>query len=145
MRAALPLLCLLSIACGSVEAADTESADSTTPTEAASVAATESSSAPTAATAVATDALAATPAATAYVPRTKDDNTPWRFNMNQNGRRMTAAEFDAWMQAKGIHVATGKPAAAAPVALPEAPSAASVEAAPAPAASTCLPSAAPPC
>ena len=46
-----------------------------------------------------------------YVPKTKDDNTPWRFDMNQNGRRMTAEEFDAWMKAKGIHVATGQPAA----------------------------------
>ena len=48
-----------------------------------------------------------------YVPRTKDDNTPWRFDMNQNGKRMTAGQFDAWMKAKGIHVATGKPAGAA--------------------------------
>jgi len=56
----------------------------------------------------------------AYVPLTKDDNTPWRFDMSQNGKRMTSAEFDAWMKAKGIRVATGKPgttaapAAAAP-------------------------------
>lgn len=46
----------------------------------------------------------------AYVPLIKDDNTPWRFDMRQNGRQMTAAEFDAWMKAKGIHVATGKAA-----------------------------------
>jgi rare lipoprotein A len=45
----------------------------------------------------------------AYVPLTKDDNTPWRFDMQQNGRQMTSAEFDAWMKAKGIRVATGKP------------------------------------
>ena len=66
-------------------------------------------------------------ASTAYVPKTANDNTPWRFDMNQNGRRMTSGEFDAWMKAKGIRVATGKPgaqAAAAPV----------VQAAPAPAA-----------
>ena len=44
----------------------------------------------------------------AYVPKTKDDNTPWRFDMNQNGKRMTSVEFDAWMKAKGIRVATGK-------------------------------------
>ncbi len=49
-----------------------------------------------------------------YVPKTKDDNTPWRFDMNQNGRRMTAEEFDAWMKAKGIRVATGRPNEAAP-------------------------------
>jgi hypothetical protein len=47
----------------------------------------------------------------AYVPKTKDDNTPWRFDMNQNGKRMTSEEFDAWMKAKGIRVATGKPGA----------------------------------
>ena len=51
-----------------------------------------------------------------YQPKTKDDNTPWRFDMNQNGRRMTAEEFDAWMKAKGIRVATGKPAETAPAA-----------------------------
>ena len=45
----------------------------------------------------------------AYVPKTKDDNTPWRFDMNQNGKRMTSVEFDAWMKAKGIRVAKGKP------------------------------------
>ena len=48
-----------------------------------------------------------------YVPKTSYDNTPWRFNMNQNGRRMTAEEFDAWMKAKGIHVASGKPSSVA--------------------------------
>lgn len=60
--------------------------------------------------------IAATPATTpavvdgsGYVPKTQYDNTPWRFNMNQNGKRMTVEEFDAWMKAKGIHVATGKP------------------------------------
>ena len=69
---------------------------------------------------------AAPASGTAYVPKTQHDNSPWRFDMNQNGRRMTSAEFDAWMKAKGIRVATGKPGAqaAAPVA----------EAAPAPAA-----------
>ncbi len=45
----------------------------------------------------------------AYVPLTKDDNSPWRFDMSQNGKRMTSVEFDAWMKAKGIRVATGKP------------------------------------
>lgn len=50
------------------------------------------------------------PAAGAYKPLTKYDNTPWRFDMSQNGRRMTAEEFGAWMKAKGIRVATGKPA-----------------------------------
>ena len=43
-----------------------------------------------------------------HVTKTKDNNAPWQFDMNQNGKRMTAAEFDAWMKAKGTHVATGK-------------------------------------
>ncbi len=72
---------------------------------------------------VAAPASTAAPATgTAYVPKTQHDNSPWRFDMNQNGRRMTATEFDAWMKAKGIRVATGKadtpaaaPAAVAPV------------------------------
>jgi hypothetical protein len=43
-----------------------------------------------------------------YVKQTEFDNSPWRFNMSQDGRRMTAEEFDAWMKAKGIHVAKGR-------------------------------------
>jgi len=65
----------------------------------------------------------AQPSASAgYVPRTAHDNAPYRFDMTQNGRRMTAAEFDAWMKSRGIRVATGRPsassaaAAAAPIA-----------------------------
>ncbi|MBN8717610.1 MAG: hypothetical protein J0I72_07460 [Stenotrophomonas sp.] len=57
----------------------------------------------------------------AYKPRTAFDNTPWRFNMTQNGKRMTADEFDAWMKARGVRVvgkkepgADAAPAAAAP-------------------------------
>lgn len=51
----------------------------------------------------------------AYKPQTQFDNTPWRFDMNQNGKRMTADEFSAWMEARGVRVAKGapKPAAAA--------------------------------
>jgi rare lipoprotein A len=56
-----------------------------------------------------------------YVPRTAHDNSPYRFDMTQNGRRMTAEEFAAWMKARGIRVATGKPAGtAAPAAAPAA-------------------------
>lgn len=33
-----------------------------------------------------------------------------RFDMQQGGRSMTAEEFDAWMKARGIRVATGAPA-----------------------------------
>ncbi len=51
----------------------------------------------------------------AYKPRTAFDNTPWRFNMSQNGKNMTAAEFSAWMESKGVHVARGAaPAAVVP-------------------------------
>ncbi|MGH8106742.1 MAG: hypothetical protein ACREO2_10510 [Arenimonas sp.] len=50
-----------------------------------------------------------------YVPKTKDDNSPWRFDMSQNGKRMTSEEFDAWMKAKGIRVATGKPGEEKPI------------------------------
>ena len=58
----------------------------------------------------------------AYKPQTQWDNTPWRFNMTQNGKRMTADEFDAWMKARGVRVVGRKPdpapAAAAPAAEP---------------------------
>lgn len=43
----------------------------------------------------------------AYKPLTEHDNTPWRFDMSQNGKRMTAEEFDTWMKAKGVRVAKG--------------------------------------
>lgn len=79
----------------------------------------------------------AAPAAGAYVPKTAHDNTPWRFDMTQNGRRMTADEFDAWMKAKGIRVATGKPGASTSTAA--APAATAPAAAPA--GQGCVPSA----
>jgi hypothetical protein len=47
----------------------------------------------------------------AYKPATAHDNTPWRFDMSQAGKRMTADEFDAWMKARGVRVV--KPRAAA--------------------------------
>jgi hypothetical protein len=34
-----------------------------------------------------------------------------RFDMSQNGRRMSADDFDAWMKARGIRVAKGAPGA----------------------------------
>ena len=43
----------------------------------------------------------------AYKPRTEFDNTPWRFNMSQNGKNMTADEFSAWMKSRGVRVARG--------------------------------------
>jgi hypothetical protein len=54
----------------------------------------------------------------AYKPRTAFDNTPWRFNMSQNGKNMTADEFSAWMQSKGVHVARGAAPAPVPVPVP---------------------------
>ncbi len=55
----------------------------------------------------------------AYKPKTQFDNTPWRFDMSQNGKRMTADEFSAWMQSRGVRVARGAaPAAAVPGAAP---------------------------
>lgn len=56
-----------------------------------------------------------------YKPKTEFDNTPWRFDMNQNGKRMTADEFDAWMKARGVRVARGGTAAAVPAPAETAP------------------------
>jgi hypothetical protein len=53
----------------------------------------------------------------AYKPRTEFDNTPWRFNMSQNGKNMTADEFSAWMKSRGVRVARGA-APATPAAVP---------------------------
>ena len=56
----------------------------------------------------------------AYKPKTAFDNTPWRFDMNQNGKRMTADEFDAWMKSRGVRVVKAKAAAPAQPATVEA-------------------------
>jgi hypothetical protein len=40
--------------------------------------------------------------------------------MNQNGKRMTAEEFDAWMKSRGVRVAKGATPAAAPAVAPTA-------------------------
>jgi len=50
----------------------------------------------------------------AYKPKTEFDNTPWRFDMSQNGKRMTADEFSAWMESRGVRVAKGAAPAPAP-------------------------------
>ncbi len=60
----------------------------------------------------------------AYKPQTEFDNTPWRFDMSQNGKRMTADEFDAWMKARGVRVARGAAPAAVPAAASTQPTAA---------------------
>lgn len=61
-------------------------------------------------------------AAGSYQPQSNDPQA-WRFNMTQNGRRMTADEFDAWMKARGVRVVQGppKPAAETPPPPPPAP------------------------
>lgn len=53
-----------------------------------------------------------------YVPKTEFDNTPHRFNMTQDGKRMSANDFDAWMRAKGYRVAKGAPPGECPNAPP---------------------------
>lgn len=46
-------------------------------------------------------------------PRAQQPADANRFYMEQNGKRMSAEEFDAWMKSRGIRVATGKPTKAA--------------------------------
>jgi hypothetical protein len=46
-------------------------------------------------------------------PAAQPTDTSKRFNMTQNGKRMTADDFDAWMKKNGYRVATGAPAAQA--------------------------------
>ena len=70
------------------------------------------------------DAASGDPAA--YKPRTAHDNKPYRFDMTQNGKRMTADDFDAWLKANGysagrrVDPAAPQAPAAAPAAAPEA-------------------------
>lgn len=65
------------------------------------------------------------PTSGGYQPK-PGDATAWRFDMTQNGKRMTADEFDAWMKARGVRVVQGppkpaQPTAAAPEPAPAAP------------------------
>ena len=53
-----------------------------------------------------------------YVPQTKWDNTPWRFNAGGAGKKFNAADFDAWMVAHGVHISKGS--SATPAAQPPA-------------------------
>lgn len=62
-------------------------------------------------------------AAGSYQPK-PGETTAWRFDMTQNGKRMTADEFDAWMKARGVRVVKGPAAAVAPAPPPPAPPAA---------------------
>ena len=71
--------------------------------------------------------LPVTASAGAYQPKPGESSTAWRFDMTQNGKRMTADEFDAWMKARGVRVVQGlakpvavpTPAPAAPAAPPK--------------------------
>ncbi|WP_411832653.1 hypothetical protein [Pseudoxanthomonas mexicana] len=55
---------------------------------------------------------AAQPAeAPASLVHERDGRGAHRFHMHQDGRQMSADEFDAWMRARGIRVAKGAPAA----------------------------------
>ncbi len=47
-----------------------------------------------------------------YQKKTEHDNTPWRYE-TKPGEKFSAAEFDAWMKARGVRVAKGKSADAA--------------------------------
>ena len=59
------------------------------------------------------------PNAAGYVKKTEFDNTPYRFNMTQNGKRMTADDFDAWLKANGYSAGKREAApAAAPATAP---------------------------
>ena len=71
-----------------------------------------------------------------YKPATAYDNRPWRFNMTQNGKRMTADEFDAWMKARGVRVVGRKDPAQPAATAPATPAPATPASAPAPAPST---------
>ncbi len=75
------------------------------------------------ATAAARQPLPTTASAGAYQPKPGESSTAWRFDMTQNGKRMTADEFDAWMKARGVRVVKGPAQAVAP-AQPAAPPAA---------------------
>ena len=54
---------------------------------------------------------ARTAAKAAPAPAAQPSDTSKRFNMTQDGKRMTADDFDAWMKKNGYRVATGAPAA----------------------------------
>lgn len=56
----------------------------------------------------------------AYQPKTQYDNTPYRFNMTQNGKRMTADDFDAWLKANGYSAGRRADTTQAPAAQPAA-------------------------
>ena len=66
------------------------------------------SEAPTAEPVAAAARTAATSTVATTVPALASGQE-WRFDMRQDGKAMTADEFDAWMKARRARVATGKP------------------------------------
>ncbi|KAF1685519.1 hypothetical protein B1992_12065 [Pseudoxanthomonas broegbernensis] len=50
------------------------------------------------------------PAAGEGVVVRSEDPLDYRFDMQQDGRGMSADQFDAWMKARGIRIAKGVPA-----------------------------------
>ncbi len=64
------------------------------------------------------------PAPALPAPAAAVDDTRYRFDMRQDGKVMSADEFDAWMRSRRVRVATGRPGVPDPVpATPAAPSA----------------------
>ena len=55
------------------------------------------------------EALASAGPVDASVPAAPKADTGYRFDMQQDGRVMSADEFDAWMRSRRVRVATGKP------------------------------------
>jgi len=50
------------------------------------------------------NAIATAIATTDYVKLTEFDNTPYRFNLVQNGKYMTADDFDLWLRTNGYYL-----------------------------------------
>lgn len=67
----------------------------------------------------------------AYKKRSEFDNGPWRFDMTQGGKRMTADEFDAWMKSRGVRVARGSAPVTPSTTQPSAPAGTTAPVAPA--------------
>lgn len=65
-------------------------------------------------TTVATGQPAPAKAAATVAAAAKPGPHDYRFDMMQNGKSMTADEFDAWMKSRQVRVATGKAVAVAP-------------------------------
>ena len=87
-----------------------------TPREAGNVAAKAPAAAPAPAASPLDRLVGAMPIASAQAaerppaPRSPSAGGDYRFDMRQDGRPMSADEFDAWLKARQVRVATGRPA-----------------------------------